>query len=247
MRALLLGAVAAVLGCTSAPAETGALPRSVFLGELYPSGHLYLDALDPDAAPPAEVRYIRLQAPVTPPAPARLSEKLEGVYVPGVEGVDPNAGPKCEPKEPRAEPFAGFFGRDALDGCETERSVSRYATEAKPEQPAPVLAVDAKLDPGAPDFSVAGSPRPLTLQEARDADKLKQDVAKVTSCTTRPRFLDAARQIVVVPLAQGRALRLSRYDNPGCSGHLEQVWVVDVLADGRAARTARLTRYRGAI
>ncbi len=125
--------------------------------------------------------------------------------------------------------------------------MSRYLSEAKPDKPTPVLAVDAKLEPGAPDFSVAGRPRPLSLQEARDADKLKQDVLKVTSCTTRPRFLDAARQIVVVPVAQGRALRLSRYDNPGCSGHLEQVWVVDVLVDGTPARTERLTRYRGAI
>jgi hypothetical protein len=45
----------------------------------------------------------------------------------------------------------------------------------------------------------------------------------------------------------GPAIRLSTYSNPGCLGHLSEVYVLDVIEPGREPRRFEFRHYAGVL
>jgi hypothetical protein len=41
--------------------------------------------------------------------------------------------------------------------------------------------------------------------------------------------------------------RLSSYINPGCTGHLARIYILDLLQNGDLVRTLEIFQYKGAL
>lgn len=245
------------------------LARSVFLGQAYPSGHVYLEAfgdlgnhregltawpeeilllpLDSGASWPtagpttlAGARYVRSAAWVNPPE----VEGMLGVDSPCVsEGYHVRAGGRYLPREPTGHPghTEDYFGTIDWYGCGGEPSVPIYHADIPLAVSFGVLALPLYIDVVAIDHSVRGDARPLTASEA---DEVASQRARDEQCTLEPHYLDGAKQIVQIATRNpAHILRLSSHIS-ACTS-LAEVFVLDIMDGDHVITTLRTSRWRG--
>ena len=94
----------------------------------------------------------------------------------------------------------------------------------------------------------AGTPRPLSDDERKQIATDKAALPKDFECTTEPRYLDSARIILTANIGKSAAsIRLSSYLNPGCTGHLSEIYVLDVLSPAEPPRRFEFRHYHGVL
>lgn len=245
------------------------LARSIFLGQAYPSGRVYLDAFGdlgnhhgglaewpdrillvpmdsgaggPATAPfgPLDARYVRSTEWSNPP-------ELEGMLTVdspcASEGYEARQGADYFARGLPADPghTPDFFGTVDWFGCQAEPNVPVYQMGSQPEHSFRVIAFRPELEIRTIDYSVSGLTRPLTMAEAEEVAVLRTRDAQ---CTLEPRRLDEARQVALFTTPNpGYNLRLSSHVE-ACTV-LAEVFVLDVLKGGGIVATLRSTRWRG--
>lgn len=242
---------------------------SVYLGQAYPSGRVYLEAFrdadhQPLGAAAERVELVPLDRDVAMArtggwrAGARLVGQAEPVNPPAAEGMLPTDS-SCVPEgyvrmsgavyarvrraDDQNVPWRteDYFSTAAWYGCAWEVSLSLYRAEEPIPKSFRVIGFRAGFSPGDLDHSVAGQPRPMSPEEASELEELQGSEAE---CTLQPRYMDEAIQLVAFhPPDFPYRVRLSSYVS-ACTS-LGERFLLDVLAGDDVVGTFSLGRWRG--
>ena len=178
--------------------------------------------------------------------------QLESAYIPGLEAMD-DVHEGCTKKlyKPKNAEFR-YLGEDffwsVLDNCNPNEGIAIYQSGVTGKISFSVLAFDSKLQL-ANITLLKGEKRPLTPGEQAEVKKAKLQFAKEEDeCTTVPQHLDAAVTFLSANV-QGTdiSIRLSRYSNPGCGGHLAKMYILDVFKSGVLVKKFEKIQYEGVI
>jgi hypothetical protein len=159
-------------------------------------------------------------------------------------------GERVPPKNPHFIYLGTDFFNQILDNCNSAGGTAVY--KKKENEPSlfsyPVVAFDSTIK--LTDFEVFNKKRrPLTKQEAAAVAKEKDEFKQGGSdCSTNPSFLDEAN-ILLTAKVQGSntSIRLSKYETPGCEGHMAAYYILDVIEDGVLIKKYELIQYIGLI
>jgi len=257
--------LAVFLPCAAPAAELTAdeIGRRVFFGETYPSGNAYLLRLRPvkkgallateDREPvrlkdaPELLMAFGLLADAAPAPLHRAALVGDAEYLPAKEGMDDSHRESCK------QPAKGDPKKKYLDGADFFQTISdlcgfQEATEAVRYEGEPggdarqLLATNLYLK----SFERTKGKRPLTDEERRLVAAEKKSYKAQDDCTTEPAFLDSAEQLLKVEIEGGAwSLRISRFEDPGCGGHLSTLYVLDALKAGKLEKRFVLSHYNG--
>lgn len=243
------------------PITPNEIVENLFIGEIYPSGHLYVQSAiesKKSISWPRDLNVFRMNVGVERAAviKAKWLEKVFDEYPPAAEGMDGEGdfshGKICGWHYP-----AGVSGKISTDDyfatiadyCVKDAELGLYQAKSSVKEAYKVVGGSGAVIFGEADYSVQGLPRPLTKAEASGVEKEKTKLSKYESdCTTKPSFIDAAKQLSVVHvLNTPYTLRISEYSSPGCAGHLLEIYVIDVLEKNSLKRSISVARYLGLI
>lgn len=232
--------LACVLGAaTAGEAQTPTeIARGIVIGQVYASGNIYLAGFDEDEKRtwPSHVVLVPLQKS----APRNLqAEFVRNVAQDSEEQRD------FARREGGGESDSDIFS--TMDKMAVQdRNIARYRAAMKVTSPESVFGWDAKLSFGEISYSDVGKPRPLSDRERREIDVQKRKGTGGITCTTEPRYLDSATQLVNAKLSRSLAnIRISRYSTPGCAGHLADIYILDVLVPGQQPRRFEFSHAKG--
>jgi hypothetical protein len=216
--------------------------RALVIGQAYASGNVFVGGFveDEKRTWPARLTMTPLRDGGPAPAAAEFVREVvldsdEQYYFPQREDGG-SAGPDDL-----------FSTIDAA--AVTDRNLARYRTFDKIVESKSIIAWDDRLAVIDLVRPATGQLRPLTEAERQEvaADKLNAK-PKGFECTTEPRFLDSARVILTGKIAKTSiSIRLSRYETPGCAGHLSEIYVLDILEPGRDPRRVEFRHYVGVL
>jgi hypothetical protein len=243
--------IGVLLACAHLPAgETtiSTIKNDLFLGQVYPSGNVYIVSFEEDRQTwPEEIRFLLLSPPKiddSDPHGAALSEVME---------------PRTEAAGFRAEEVGDSFCLKAEDdffclilGDHVSEKVAKYRSDLKTSESFNILGYSSHLRLANFDFSTAGKPLPLTEMEKRKVNDQKKKAAELTEaglCTTvRPSFLDSAEIRVVFDFADtGFRGRLAGYRARHCFGYVDFVHVLHILKAGDVVGRLEFVHHVGAL
>ncbi len=259
---------------TGADRKTTIAPETVrqnfFLGQVYPSGNVYLkgfsDEMSDNAGRAWPVR-VMFRGVLDEPASSRfqfadfkteLHDTVKGgvqysKYFPGTEHMD-DQHVTCGGEDEYTKNKAwGYLEPDFfLTGsayCDSNKGVALYITKGKNTQSFRVVATGGMLQVGNIEISNGSKGRPLVAGEADEiAQKKRRGASTANDCTTIPAYIDDAVILADIAIVDSRtSLRLSSYENPGCMGHLETIYVLDVFEDQRHQKTFELRQSKGPV
>lgn len=233
--ALALGAATGV----HAQPTADDIARSIVIGQAYTSGNVYVGGFVDDAARDWP-RRLNLTALRTPD-----SQRIGAAFV---RVVPPDSDEQYY--FPQRED-GGSAGPDDLfstiDGMAlADPNLARYRASTRIAMPVAIIGWDEGL--ALSDITFAGKDqlRPTTAAERAAIAAEKRAVPKDVECATEPAYLDAAKVILTASIAQSTiSIRLSRFDTPGCAGHLSEIYVLDVVEPGRDPRRFEFRHYVG--
>ncbi len=271
--AVSVACLMAAFGSAAAPADPDELAKHIYLGQLYPSGNIYL-------VPPAPAQnegsektfqwpdtiFFHSLAAIDPYAGKTLAGHFSGVlhdavdgnvyqtpYIPSLESMDDEHN-ACDgrPKKPKNSHYL-YLGEDffkqVFDNCNPTEGTSIYKAEQNTGVFSyAVVAFDKEIPLS--EFKIwKDKRRPLTRAEAASVATEKREFKKTGSeCYTNPSFLDDAIVMMTAKVTgTDISIRLSQYQNPGCEGHMATYYVIDVLKAGVPVKTYELTQYVGLI
>lgn len=129
-----------------------------------------------------------------------------------------------------------------------DRNLARYRAPTAVDQPVTFLGWDHRLGLVDVSYRTAGELRPVTAAEKKQIASDRKAAPKDFECTTVPQSLDNAKVILTANVASTTlSIRLSKFSNPGCAGHLSDVYVLDVIEPGRDPRTFQFRHYVGVL
>jgi hypothetical protein len=225
------------------------LKDQLFIGQVYPSGNVYVKSFSENRVWPKELSLVPLVTDRPPSKSPLFSERMQPAYIPAIEGMDDQHDP-CGPIPAKAldlsfEYLSDEFFNGMIDYCETNEDVAVYHTE--PSQFSyTVLAFnsDVVFD------NVRGveGTRPMTDAERQRTEEEKRQTEKIAKdCTTVPTYIDSAALFLEAGLANGITLRLSSYKNPGCAGHLATIYLIDLIRGNTVLTTFQLVQNQGVL
>lgn len=253
--ARLLMAVVVMTSQLSAESDRESVATGLFIGQVYPSGNVYLKSLAAEVRPlgsfPKSVFLLPLSSDpavlkAPPSAAALASPRVRFDYIPRLEGMD-DAHLTCGATEPRKKNSAfrylteDFFDA-AFDYCDGNDDVALYRSSPLPYS-VKVLAFTAEAD--LIDTGLVSGPRPVTSVEEQEISRQKRDLQKEGECTTTPAFVDSAKRVVEAATGRGLTLRLSSYKTPGCAGHLTTIYILDTLRGQEVLQTFQISQNHG--
>jgi hypothetical protein len=223
------------------------IARAIVIGQAYTSGNVYVGGFsDPNAESwekrdfPKRVTVTALRTPNVLPLTAELTRVL---------APDSEADSTFPQREDggSAGPDDLFSTIDSM--MVTDPNLALYRSASKVAKPLAVFGWDNSIAISEVSFRNNGAPRPITEPERQVvAEEKKTAAAKDADCSTERQFLDSATVILDARIANTRtAIRLSTYSNPGCAGHLSEVYVLDVLEPGLAPRRFEFRHYVGVL
>lgn len=125
-------------------------------------------------------------------------------------------------------------------------NLALYRAAGKRAKPIAVFGWNEQLPVVDISFRDAGRPRPVTGAEQLEIAAEKKSALPIDECTTVRRYLDSAEIVLTAKIAKTNvSLRLSQYQNPGCAGHLAEIYVLDVIEPGRDPRRFQFSHYVG--
>ena len=243
--------------------------QNIFLGQVYPSGNLYLKGFTDDlgeitakAWPPkilfrgfskeegaARIRFADFKHALKDTV---KDGKQYSLYFPGVEGMDNGHAVCGQESEYKPNPEHLYLDPDffytVFDYCDSNNGTVLYVT-GKSRESYRVIAFGPSLAVENIQIADGTEGRPLAPGEADEiARKKKAGASALNDCTTVPAFANEAVLLLKFGIAEtATTARLSSYDNPGCMGHLETIYLLDVLEEGKHRKTFELHQYKGAI
>jgi hypothetical protein len=245
------------------------IDTKVFIGQAYPSGNVYLERLPREAGDPPPWPKELLILPLGD-TKSVLGKKMKAsfvkemkdeppedniakyLYIPGAEGMDDghdSCGLGEIKKVEQYEYLSGDYFRTLTDHCEPNEGLGLYRID-----PSKYSFMVLGIDPGiaVADLKLLSGKRPLTAADRQEIIKLKREdkkeAAELGECPTEPRYIDSATQIAEIGLAQGDLrLRISTYEDPGCSGHLASIYILDLLLRNEVLRKIQVGRNQGAL
>jgi hypothetical protein len=225
------------------------LQDQLFIGQVYPSGNVYVKSFSGSRAWPKELSLVPLVSDGVASKATRVSETMQPAYIPAIEGMD-DQHDACGPLPTRAldlsfEYLSDEFFDGMIDYCETNEDVAVYHTS--PSQFSfTVLAFGPEV--ASDDVRLVEGPRPMTAAEEQRTAAEKQQGEKIAgACTTVPAYVDSAARYLEAGLGNGVALRLSAYKNPGCTGHLSTIYLIDILRSNNVLTTFQLIQNHGVL
>lgn len=257
---LLRIVIALLIPCLPAWSQTSqsdlrSIGASLFIGQIYPSGNVYLRSfagseLRPDAFPkslllvplPSEDSALR-----TTPLTATLNAPMTSLhYIPSLERMDEGHVPcspvRTDPTNPAFQYRSDDFFTAMFDYCDGNEGVVIYRSAATSFS-VKVLAFTPELLLANP-TRVSGL-RPTTPTETEEVLRRKRQLETRGECTTTPAFIDAATRVLEASLGGNLTLRLSSYSSPGCAGHLATVYIADILRGGDLIRSFQVAQSQG--
>jgi hypothetical protein len=218
------------------------IARAIVIGQAYTTGNVYLGGFTGDGPRewPKRVTVTALRTPNALPVTAEFTRALaadseEAAYFPQREDGG-SAGPDDL-----------FSTIDSM--MLTDPNLALYRAAAKVARPLAVFGWDHGIEITEVSFRNNGARRPTTDAERQAiAGEKKAAAAKDVDCSTERGFLDSATVILNARVAKTRTtIRLSTYSNPGCAGHLSEVYVLDVLEPGREPQRFEFRHYAGVL
>jgi hypothetical protein len=259
---MLLGFLAWNIPLWSGPAQLGSgeSENEIFIGQGYPSGNVYLKSIvgarrDESDKWPTELLLVPLVIDKSVLVDdllkaVRTREPARSGYLPGFERMEDQHA-LCSDGQPYTkEPKFRYLSRDFFDAlsdhCEGNDDVAVYRASSSSPYSFMVLGLTARLSVTA--FRPTTGLRPATNVEQQEIARQKKELdnnSPQLACTTVPAFIDSASVFAEVTFGNGALLRVSSYEDPGCSGHLSQIYVFDILTGNSTASTFRLIQSRG--
>ena len=237
------------------------LASKIYIGMVYPSGNAYLkpfSTIRKDQfmwSGSVLIHPLPIENEYKPPIDNNFNkavfiQKVENEYVPGLEGFDDVHNKYCGWKyaklKSETDEYIPDFFKTVLDFCEYDQYVSQYKTDEKGLGPSHIVAFEDSLMPDSPNLSVKGKERPISKEEKKKLQELQKK--DLTDCTTVPHFIDSAKQLLSIEFFNSEFdIRISSYSNAGCSGHLTDIYVLDLLKDNKVLRTFEHDHYFGLI
>jgi hypothetical protein len=225
------------------------LRDKVFIGQVYPSGNVYVKSFSLNRTWPKELSLVPLVNDRPPARAPLVSETMQPAYIPAIEAMDDQHDP-CGPLPAKAldlsfEYLSDEFFNGMIDYCETNEDVAVY--HISPSQFSyTVLAFNP--DVAVDNVRLVEGPRPMTAAEEQQATEEKRQMDKIAKdCTTVPAYIDSAARFLEAGLANGLTLRLSSYKNPGCAGHLSTIYLIDILRGNTVLTTFQLVQNQGVL
>jgi len=244
------------------------IDESVYLGQIYPSGLLYLEGFEQgnDASAPGNwpeaVLFVPLDEEALPAvtrtrelATARLLGIESNVNPPKAERMLPAESP-CVPEDYHPREVSAYVGGDGRPvpwepaeyfatnewfGCAREPAVAVYVVEGEIDASFRLVAFASDLGVVRLEWSAAGTRRPLT---AAEADRVADRRARNRECTLQPRDREEAEQLLNFDLEDTPyRIRLSSHVT-ACTS-LGEVFILDVLEGEDLLETREITRWRG--
>jgi len=239
-----------------ATAQSDGMPP-LFIGQAYPSGNVYLRAFEsPGGQQPENRPRTLILIPMTGQGSAFSGRTLEATlsfgsmqsaYIPASEGMndqhDACGAGETREREPHFQYLSEDFFEALSDYCEPGEGVAIYRSQSS--------LYSFKVLGFAPGVrvtnirSVSGL-RPMTSQDRQDVSRQRGQVT-ANDCTTTPAFIDSAIRHMEASLQDGRTLRVSSYQTPGCAGHLATIYVLDILRGGEVLQTFLLSQSQGVL
>ena len=225
------------------------LKHQVFIGQVYPSGNVYVKPFSGDRASPKELSLLPLVIDRSPSKADLVSETMPPAYIPAVEGMDDQHDP-CGTLERKSldlsfEYLSDEFFDGMIDYCETNEDVAIYRTT--PSQFSYTV-LGFNPDIAFDNVRVVEGPRPMTAAEEQQAAEVRRQTEKVAAeCTTVPAYLDSAARFLEVGVGNGLTLRLSSYKNPGCAGHLSTIYLIDIIRANTVITTFHFVQNHGVL
>jgi hypothetical protein len=234
LAALIMGAADGI----DARQTAEAIARSVVVGQAYPSGNVYVAGFVEDEPRPWPRRIVGV------PLDAARSGRITADFfrIVAQDSEEQYYFPQREADTFEADVFA-TIDRAAI----TDRNLARYRAPGPSDASVSFFGWDDRLMMTDISFRDHGKPRPATAREreAIVADR-KKAIPKDFECTTVPQFLDDAKIILTANVSNTKlSIRLSKYSNPGCAGHLADIYVLDVVEPGREPRRFEFLHYQG--
>jgi hypothetical protein len=239
----------------SAESDRASLATGLFIGQVYPSGNVYLKSLAGEDRPvgnlPKSVFLLPLSSDSAvlkaPPSQATLaSPTVKFDYIPRLEGME-DQHLTCGPAAPRKK-NSGFryltedFFNATFDYCDGNDDVVLYRSAAL-QYSVKVLAFASEAE--LIETRLVSGPRPLTPAEEQEISRQKRDLQQEGECTTTPAFVDSAARLVEATTGRGMTLRLSSYKTPGCGGHLTTIYILDILRGQEVVQTFKTSQNHG--
>lgn len=225
------------------------LKDRLFIGQVYPSGNVYVKSFSGSHVWPKELSLVPLVNDRPSSKAPLLTERMQPAYIPAIEGMDDQHDP-CGPLPAKIldlsfEYLSDEFFNGMIDYCETNEDVAIYHT-APSQFSYTVLAFSS--DVVFENVRVVEGPRPMTDTEKQRAAEEKRQTEKIAAdCTTVPAYIDSAALFIETGLPNGITLRLSSYKNPGCAGHLSTIYLIDILRANTVYTTFQLVQNQGVL
>ena len=225
-----------VSGQTRPSAEE--IARSVVVGQAYISGNVYVAGFVEDEPRSWPQRIVGV------PLDAGRTERVTADFFRTVaqDSEEHYWFPRRESDTFEGDVFA-TIDRAAI----TDRNLARYRASAPSDKSVSFFGWDDRLMVADVSFRDQGESRPATAREREEiaADR-KKSMPKDFECTTVPQFLDDAKIILTANVVNTKvSIRFSKYSNPGCAGHLTDIYVLDVIEPGRDQRRFEFHHYQG--
>jgi hypothetical protein len=238
---------------TPAPTDPTLIGGGLFIGQIYPSGNVYLRSFVPRSSDswPQSLLVLPLldeSSTVNPKAISATlnSRKVLSAYIPALEGMDDDH-PLCS-LDPTAKKDAEFrylskdFFSALFDHCDDNKDLAIYRSMPSLYS-VKVLAFAAAIR--MTDIRSATGPRPVTPQEEQEVSNQRRKLQGESECTSTPAFIDSATRIAEAGLGDGLSLRLSSYQTPGCAGHLVTIYIADILRGEELIRSFQVNQIQG--
>lgn len=218
------------------------IAQAIVIGQAYTSGNVYVGGFLGDVEQrewPQRITTVALRVPDTQPVSADFIRTLppdseEQFYFTRKEDGG-SAGPDDL-----------FSTIDSM--VVTDPHLALYRAAGKRARPIAIFGWNEQLPVVDIRFRDVGRPRPVTEAERLEIAADRKTALPASECTTEPRFLDSAETMFTATIAKTSfRLRLSTYQNPGCAGHLAEIYVLDVLEPGRDPRRFRFSHYVGVL
>jgi hypothetical protein len=225
------------------------LKKQVFIGQVYPSGSVYVKSFSPGRSWPKELSLVPIVNDRQPSRAPLVSDTMQPAYIPAVEGMEDQHDPcgplPVKPLDSSFEYLSDEFFDGMIDYCETNEDVAVYRTS--PSQFSyTVLGFDPDIT--LDNIRLVEGPRPMTAAEERQAVEEKLAAEKIAKdCTTVPAYIDSAARFLEAGLPGGMTLRLSSYKNPGCAGHLSTIYLIDILRGNTVITSFQLVQNQGTL
>ena len=215
------------------------IARAIVIGQAYVSGNVYAAGfIDDEPRPwPRQIEGVPLEDSRRERVTAEFyravaQDSEEHYYFPQREG------------DPADQDLFTTIDKAAVE----DRNLVRYRAAVPVERAVSFLGLDSRFALADVSYRDAGTRRPPGEEEQQQIAAEKASQPKGTDCSTEPRYLDSATIILTAKIAKSSlSIRLSSYLNPGCAGHLSEIYVLDVWAEGGAPRRFEFRHYHGVL